>query len=76
MNTHSKNFRDNQIKGVTYDENGKKILHLKEGVVKKRFYEVMPWDQLEEHINYDLINFEKAEKYYKYIDGNDDYERD
>ena len=76
MNTHSKNFKDHQIKGISYDENGKKVLYLKEGVVKKRFWEAREWDELESHINYDLINFEKAEKYYKYIEGMEDYERD
>lgn len=72
MQTKSKNFKDHEIKGIL--PNGS--IYLKMGVKRKRFNDSIDPDQLESHINYDLINFEKAEKYYKYVEGKDDYERD
>lgn len=72
MQSKSKNFKDHEIKGILPDG----TIYLKMGVTRKRYYDYIDPNQLESHINYDLINFEKAEKYYKYVEGMEDYERD
>jgi hypothetical protein len=77
MNTHSKNFKDHEIKGVSYDENGKKVIYLKEGVRRKKFKDDV-WDEeiLESHLNQELINYNKWEQFYSKVLGLDDYEND
>lgn len=72
MKTKSKHFKNHEIKGVLPDGS----IYLKDGVTRKRYnYSIQPED-LDPQINYVLINFEKAEKYYKYVEGMEDYERD
>lgn len=68
----SKNFKQKEIIGRLPDGS----LYLKMGVTRKRYNDSIDPEELESHINYDLINFEKAEKYYKYIEGMEDYARD
>ncbi len=68
----SKKFKNKEIIGRLPDGS----LYLKMGVKRKKYNDSIDPDQLESHINYDLINFEKAEKYYKYIEGMEDYARD
>ncbi len=72
LKTLSKSYFNDEIKGILADG----TIYLKEGVKRKRYNDSIDPDQLESHINYDLINFEKAEKYYKYIEGMEDYSRD
>ncbi len=68
----SKNFKESEIKGILPDGS----IYLKEGVKRKKYNDTLEPDELEPHINYELLNFEKAEKYYKYIEGMEDYARD
>lgn len=68
----SKNFKESEIKGILPDGS----IYLKDGVTRKRYNDSIQPDDLDSQINYALINFEKAEKYYKYVEGTDDYERD
>lgn len=72
MRTKSKNFKDHEIRGILPDGS----IYLKDGVTRKRYNDSIQPEDLDPQINYDLINFEKAEKYYKYIEGMEDYERD
>lgn len=77
-NTISKNFKDSEIKGVMYID-GKKVLYLKEGVKRRKYIEeTLNVDEsiLETHINKQLINYQKWEKFYKRIIGVDDYSND
>lgn len=77
MQTHSKHFKDHEIKGISY-ENGKKVIHLKEGVKRKKFKEDL-WNTeevLDSQLNRELINYQKWEKFYKVVMGEDDYEND
>lgn len=74
-NTISKNFKDSEIKGVMYID-GKKVLYLKEGVKRRRYIEdTIGVDEsiLESHLNTQLLNYQKWEKFYKRIIGVDDY---
>lgn len=68
----SRNFKQREIKGILPDGS----IYLKTGVKRKKYNDSIDPDELESHINYNLINFEKAEKYYKYVEGAEDYERD
>ena len=68
----SKNFKEKEIIGRLPDGS----LYLKMGVTRKRYNDSIDPDELESHINYDLINFQKAELYYKYVEGMEDYARD
>jgi hypothetical protein len=68
----SKNFKPKEIIGRLPDGS----LYLKMGVKRKKYNDSIDPEELESHINYDLINFQKAEKYYKYVEGAEDYERD
>lgn len=69
--TISKNFFDDEIKGVL-EINGRKVIYLKERVVRKRYWD---WcnDTFLSHLNQELINQERIEKYYKEIVGIDDW---
>lgn len=77
MQTKSKHFKDHEIKGVTY-EDGKKVIHLKDGVRRKRFKEDMFVTELtlSSQLNHELINYEKWENFYKVIMGEEDYENE
>lgn len=73
----SKDFRDNQILGITY-ENGKRVLHLKLGV-KKLEYQKEYYDDCYQ-LNQALINYDKWLKVMDYMgysnrlaDNNEDY---
>jgi len=70
MNTKSKHFKDHEIKGVLPDGS----IYLKEGVKRKFYNDTLRPDMLEPHINQELLVYQKAELYYKYIEGADDYE--
>lgn len=72
MQTKSRNFKDHEIKGILPDGS----IYLKDGVTRKRYNDSIQPEDLDPQINYALINFEKAEKYYKYVEGMEDYERD
>jgi len=54
MNTYSKNFKDYQIKYVTY-EDGKKVIHLKMGVKKRWYGDHLNYDSMSQIINIDTI---------------------
>lgn len=73
-NTISKNFKDSEIKGVTYID-GKKVIYLKEGV-KRRFYasDLSP-RQMEHpsHINHILIFLSRYEEAMRVMYGGDDF---
>lgn len=66
----SKNFKNSEIKGILPDGS----IYLKEGVRRKYWGEHVDPQWLENHINEELLVYQKAEKYYKYIEGADDYE--
>lgn len=68
----SKHFKDKEIRGILPDGS----IYLKDGVTRKRYNDSIQPDYLDSQINYELLNFEKAEKYYKYIEGMEDYARD
>ncbi len=70
MKTKSKHFKDHEIKGVLPDGS----IYLKDGVKRKYYNDTLREDMLEPHINEELIVYQKAELYYKYIEGADDYE--
>ena len=70
MKTKSKHFKDHEIKGVLPDAS----IYLKDGVKRKYYNDTLREDMLEPHINEELIVYQKAELYYKYIEGADDYE--
>ena len=72
MKTKSKHFIDHEIKGILPDGS----IYLKDGVTRKRYNDSIQPDDLDSQINYELLNFQKAEKYYKYIEGMEDYARD
>jgi len=72
MKTKSKHFKDHEIKGILPDGS----IYLKDGVTRKRYNDSIQPDDLDSQINYELLNFQKAEKYYKYIEGMEDYARD
>lgn len=77
MNTHSKEFKDHEIKGVYY-ENGKKVIYLKEGVKRKKFKEDL-WNTeeiLDSQLNKELIHYQKWERFYQIVMGEDDYENE
>lgn len=63
-------FKDHEIKGVLPDGS----IYLKDGVKRKYYNDTLREDMLEPHINEELIVYQKAELYYKYIEGADDYE--
>jgi hypothetical protein len=63
MQTISKNFKDHEIKGVSYDENGNKVIYLKEGVRRKRYNDHLNDDEMH-HINEQVIFLEKINKFY------------
>lgn len=67
---NSLNFKDHEIKGVLPDGS----IYLKDGVKRKYYNDTLREDMLEPHINEELIVYQKAELYYKYIEGADDYE--
>lgn len=73
MQEISKNFKNNEIKG-TINVDGKKVIYLKEGVKRKYYNDSIDPEELESHLNQELLVYQKAEKYYKYIEGTDDYE--
>ena len=68
----SKNIKDKGNRGILPDGS----IYLKDGVTRKRYNDSIQPDDLDSQINYELLNFEKAEKYYKYIEGMEDYARD
>lgn len=68
----SKNYKQKEIIGRLPDGS----LYLKMGVKRKKYNDSIDPDELESHINYALINWEKAELYYKYVEGMEDYARD
>ncbi len=70
MQTKSKHFKDHEIKGILPDGS----IYLKEGVKRKYYNDTLKEDMLEPHINEELIAYQKAELYYKYVEGADDYE--
>ena len=71
-NNLSKNFRDDQIKGVL-EIDGKKVLYLKEGVRKKSYGDHLD-DRQMDHINHIIIHFERYEELMKVLYGGDDFE--
>lgn len=72
MQTKSKHFKDHEIKGILPDGS----IYLKDGVTRKRYNDSIQPEDLDPQINQELINFEKAELYKKYVEGMEDYERD
>lgn len=70
----SKNFKDFEIKGITYID-GKRVLYLKEGVKRKHYNDDVNGDEIT-HINQDLINYERFQAYYQLILGIDDFSND
>lgn len=71
-NNISKNFRDDQIKGIL-EIDGKKVLYLKEGVRKKSYGDHLDDNQMD-HINHTMIYFERYEELMKQLYGGDDFE--
>lgn len=70
--TISKNFYDFEIKGVL-EIDGKKVLYLKNNVVRQRYADFSNDDNVE-HLNQQLINAQRLERFYKEIMGIDDFE--
>lgn len=71
-NNLSKNFRDDQIKGIL-EVDGRRTLYLKEGVRKKSYGDHLDDTQMD-HINHVLIYFERYEELMKLLYGGDDFE--
>lgn len=59
MRTLSKNFNDDQVKGILPDGS----IYLKMGVCKKRYNDQVDYDDMDQ-INYALINAEKINQFY------------
>ena len=72
MNDDSKHFSESEIKGYMMID-GKKVLYLKEGVIRKRYNDHLKGDEIP-HINQELVNFESYDFFYKKIMGVDDFE--
>lgn len=67
------NFKESEIIGYLYID-GKKVTYLKQGVKRKRFNDSLDPEQLEPHLNQELINYQKGEYFHKVIMGKDDFE--
>lgn len=67
------NFKDREILGYTYID-GVKVTVLKMGVKRKHYNDNLEPDELEPHINQQLVDLKKWEKYYKQVVGLDDFE--
>jgi hypothetical protein len=72
MNDNSKHFSESEIKGYMMID-GKKVVYLKEGVIRKRYNDHLKGDEIP-HINQELVNFESYDFFYKKIMGVDDFE--
>lgn len=71
-NTISKNFRDDQIKGVMYI-NGRKTLYLKEGVTNCHHNDILS-DDVMNQINPVIIFLDRYEEVITKLYGGDDFE--
>ena len=71
-NELNKHFSESEIKGYMMID-GKKVLYLKEGVIRKRYNDHLKGDEIP-HINQELVNFESYDFFYKKIMGVDDFE--
>ncbi len=60
MKTKSKNFKDDEIKGVFPDG----TIYLKMGVTRKNYNDSLDYEDMD-HINTQLILLEKINKFYK-----------
>jgi hypothetical protein len=67
------NFKEKEILGYLIID-GRKVTYLKEGVKRKKFNDNLEPDQLEPHLNQELINYTKAEYFHKVVMGEDDFE--
>jgi hypothetical protein len=72
--TISKNFYNDEIKGVL-EIDGRRVIYLKERVIRKRYYDWCDDTQLSQ-LNQQLIDLQRYEKYYKEVVGQDDFEND
>lgn len=61
----SRYFTKDEIKGITY-ENGKKVIHLKEGVRRNPSYETL-FEKDMNQLNNELISYEKEKKILNYF---------
>lgn len=72
-NNLSKNFSDDEIKGVLYIED-RKVLYLKTGVKRRNFNDDLGTGEHFEQLNQILIANELREKVMKVLYGGDDFE--
>lgn len=70
--TISKNFYNNEIKGVM-EIDGKRVLYIKTGVKRKHFGDDLGDGDYFKQLNQEMINYEKAEFFKKVIMGEEDY---
>lgn len=72
--TISKNFYDDEIKGVM-EVDGKKVIYLKEGVKRRKYAGDLPTWYLEHplHINHLLIYLSRYEEAMRLLYGGDDF---
>lgn len=77
MRTLSKNFYDDEIRGIV-EVDGKRVLYLKTNVRRRRYIEEMYEDpnEIDSQINKELIQRELREKFYKEILGLEDYKEE
>ena len=68
----SKNFTEDEIKGIMYID-GKKVIYLKTGVKRKNYNDDLGTGDYLSQLNQELINYEKAEEHKKAIFGEEDF---